>query len=148
MSAEFGGSYTGAGRRAASRAFDRHRSRKALRARRAVAKALHEFFQRWTGSRCCAARLRPEERRQAEALDHSARLAPYIVRYRGRALRRALAALVVAAFTTLLVPVAVRRMIDFGFSDKAVQLIDSYFARDDLGGGRARDLERRCATTW
>jgi len=28
----------------------------------------------------------------------------------------------------LVVPVAVRRMIDFGFSDKAVQLIDSYFA--------------------
>jgi ATP-binding cassette subfamily B protein len=28
----------------------------------------------------------------------------------------------------LIVPVAVRRMIDFGFSDKAVQLIDSYFA--------------------
>jgi len=56
-----------------------------------------------------------------------ARLAPYIARYRGRALA-ALAALVVAALTTLLVPVAVRRMIDFGFSDKAVQLIDSYFA--------------------
>src|SRR5262249_6289959 len=32
------------------------------------------------------------------------------------------------ALTTLIVPVAVRRMIDFGFSDKAVQLIDSYFA--------------------
>ena len=28
----------------------------------------------------------------------------------------------------MIVPVAVRRMIDFGFSDKAVQLIDSYFA--------------------
>jgi ATP-binding cassette subfamily B protein len=49
------------------------------------------------------------------------------VRYRGRALA-ALVALVVAALTTLIVPVAVRRMIDFGFSDKAVQLIDSYFA--------------------
>ncbi|HMF26952.1 MAG TPA: ABC transporter transmembrane domain-containing protein [Pseudolabrys sp.] len=55
------------------------------------------------------------------------RLAPYIARYHGRALA-ALAALTVAALTTLLVPVAVRRMIDFGFSDKAVQLIDSYFA--------------------
>jgi ATP-binding cassette subfamily B protein len=39
-----------------------------------------------------------------------------------------LIALVVAALTTLIVPVAVRRMIDFGFSDKAVKLIDSYFA--------------------
>ena len=55
------------------------------------------------------------------------RLIPYIARYRGRAFG-ALAALTVAALTTLVVPVAVRRMIDFGFSDKAVQLIDSYFA--------------------
>src|SRR4029434_378603 len=56
-----------------------------------------------------------------------ARLIPYIARYRGRAFA-ALAALTVAALTTLAVPVAVRRMIDFGFSDKALQLIDSYFA--------------------
>ena len=55
------------------------------------------------------------------------RLVPYITRYSARALA-ALAALVVAALTTLVVPVAIRRMIDFGFSDKAVQLIDSYFA--------------------
>ena len=55
------------------------------------------------------------------------RLVPYITRYSGRSLA-ALAALIVAALTTLVVPVAVRRMIDFGFSDKAVQLIDSYFA--------------------
>ena len=56
-----------------------------------------------------------------------ARLVPYIVRYRGR-VAAALAALIVASLTTLIVPVAVRRMIDFGFSDKAAQLIDSYFA--------------------
>ncbi len=56
-----------------------------------------------------------------------ARLLPYVARYSGRALA-ALAALTVAALTTLVVPLAVRRMIDFGFSDKAVQLIDSYFA--------------------
>ncbi len=56
-----------------------------------------------------------------------ARLVPYVGRYSGRALA-ALAALTVAALTTLVVPLAVRRMIDFGFSDKAVQLIDSYFA--------------------
>ncbi len=55
------------------------------------------------------------------------RLMPYVARYRGRAFA-ALLALVVAALTTLVVPVAVRRMIDFGFSDKAVALIDSYFA--------------------
>src|SRR6185369_3539591 len=69
---------------------------------------------------------RPEERRKL-TLKPLARLAPYVVRYRGRALA-ALVALVVAALTTLIVPVAVRRMIDFGFSDRALQLIDSYFA--------------------
>ena len=69
---------------------------------------------------------RPEEPRRLK-LKPLTRLAPYIVRYRGRALA-ALIALIVAALTTLIVPVAVRRMIDFGFSDKAVQLIDSYFA--------------------
>ncbi len=37
-------------------------------------------------------------------------------------------ALTVAALTTLVVPVAVRRMIDFGFSAKAAELIDSYFS--------------------
>jgi len=68
----------------------------------------------------------PGERRKLR-LKPLARLVPYIVRYRGRAFA-ALAALIVAALTTLIVPVAVRRMIDFGFSDKAVQLIDSYFA--------------------
>ncbi len=40
----------------------------------------------------------------------------------------ALAALVVAALATLAVPIAVRRMIDFGFSAEGVELIDSYFA--------------------
>ena len=55
------------------------------------------------------------------------RLLPYIARYRGRA-AAALVALVVAALTTLVVPVAVRRMIDFGFSEKAAELINSYFA--------------------
>ncbi len=54
-------------------------------------------------------------------------LLPYVRRYTGRALA-ALAALVVAALTTLIVPVAVRRMIDFGFSQQGVELIDNYFS--------------------
>ncbi len=53
-------------------------------------------------------------------------LLPYIGRYRGRALA-ALGALVLAALTTLVVPVAVRRMIDFGFTERGLNLIDSYF---------------------
>jgi ATP-binding cassette subfamily B protein len=68
----------------------------------------------------------PDERRSLN-LRPLAGLVPYIMRYRGRA-AAALAALIVASLTTLIVPVAVRRMIDFGFSDKAAQLIDSYFA--------------------
>ncbi|WP_137045945.1 ABC transporter transmembrane domain-containing protein [Pseudolabrys sp. FHR47] len=55
------------------------------------------------------------------------RLAPYVLRYRGRALA-ALIALIIAALTTLVVPVAVRRMIDFGFSAQAAELINSYFS--------------------
>jgi ATP-binding cassette subfamily B protein len=54
-------------------------------------------------------------------------LAPYIGRYRGRAFL-ALIALTVAAVTTLLVPVAVRRMIDFGFTPRGIALINSYFS--------------------
>ncbi|HZO46011.1 MAG TPA: ABC transporter transmembrane domain-containing protein [Xanthobacteraceae bacterium] len=54
-------------------------------------------------------------------------LIPYVGRYRGRAFA-ALAALLVAALATLAVPLAVRRMIDFGFSHQGLNLIDSYFA--------------------
>ena len=53
-------------------------------------------------------------------------LAPYVTRYKGRALA-ALLALTAAALATLAVPIALRRMIDYGFSgDRA--LIDNYFA--------------------
>jgi ATP-binding cassette subfamily B protein len=54
-------------------------------------------------------------------------LAPYVGRYRGRAFL-ALVALTIAALTTLLVPVAVRRMIDFGFTPEGIALINSYFS--------------------
>ncbi|MGJ4901361.1 ABC transporter ATP-binding protein/permease [Bradyrhizobium sp. HKCCYLS2058] len=54
-------------------------------------------------------------------------LSPYVLRYRGRAFL-ALIALTVAALTTLLVPIAVRRMIDFGFTPKGIELINSYFS--------------------
>jgi len=54
-------------------------------------------------------------------------LAPYVARYRGRAFL-ALIALTIAAITTLVVPVAVRRMIDYGFTPKGIALINSYFS--------------------
>lgn len=54
-------------------------------------------------------------------------LAPYVARYRGRALL-ALVSLTVAAVTTLVVPVAARRMIDFGFSPEGIAMINNYFS--------------------
>jgi len=54
-------------------------------------------------------------------------LAPYVARYRGRA-ALAFISLTIAAITTLVVPVAVRRMIDFGFSPEGIALINSYFS--------------------
>jgi ATP-binding cassette subfamily B protein len=55
------------------------------------------------------------------------RLAPYIGRYRGL-VGGALVALVLAAVTTLVLPIAVRRMIDNGFSGADAGFINTYFA--------------------
>jgi ATP-binding cassette, subfamily B, bacterial len=66
----------------------------------------------------------PEKRRPN--LRPLASLLPYVSRYRGRALA-AFGALILAALTTLILPVAVRRMIDFGFSARGIHLINSYF---------------------
>ena len=52
---------------------------------------------------------------------------PFFARYRMRAFA-ALVALLVASLATLAVPIAVRRMIDFGFSEERIGLIDQYFA--------------------
>ena len=54
-------------------------------------------------------------------------LAPYVGRYRTRVIF-ALISLTIAALTTLTVPVAVRRMIDFGFSPEGIAMINSYFS--------------------
>ena len=53
-------------------------------------------------------------------------LAPYALVYRAR-IAAALAALIVASGATLVVPIAVRRMIDYGFSDANAGLIRAYF---------------------
>jgi len=53
-------------------------------------------------------------------------LLPFLLKYKGRMVA-AFIALVAAAGVTLLLPLAVRRMIDFGFSGSDVNLIDSYF---------------------
>jgi ATP-binding cassette subfamily B protein len=54
-------------------------------------------------------------------------LAPYVARYKGRAVL-ALISLTIAAITTLIVPVAVRRMIDMGFTPEGIAMINSYFS--------------------
>jgi ATP-binding cassette subfamily B protein len=54
-------------------------------------------------------------------------LAPYVARYRGRA-ALAFVSLTIAAITTLIVPVAVRRMIDFGFTPEGIAMINNYFS--------------------
>ena len=52
---------------------------------------------------------------------------PFAARYRGR-IALAFRALLVAALATLAVPLALRRMIDFGFAPDRIGLIDRYFA--------------------
>jgi len=54
-------------------------------------------------------------------------LAPYMMRYRGRAFL-AFISLTIAALTTLAVPVAVRRVVDFGLSPEGIAMINSYFS--------------------
>ena len=53
-------------------------------------------------------------------------LLPYALRHKRR-IGAALIALVVASAATLVVPVAVRRMVDFGFSDSNAGFIRAYF---------------------
>ena len=53
-------------------------------------------------------------------------LLPFAQKYQGRVLA-ALAALTVASAATLTVPLAVRRMIDYGFSGEDSGLINTYF---------------------
>ncbi len=68
----------------------------------------------------------PAEGSRGSVLEPFKQIIPYVGRYRVRAIL-AFIALVVAALATLAVPIAVRRMIDFGFQDRAAQLINSYF---------------------
>ncbi len=54
------------------------------------------------------------------------RILPYALRYKGRLLG-ALVSLILASAATLVVPVAVRRIMDFGFSRGSTGLVNSYF---------------------
>ncbi|GLS21725.1 ABC transporter [Labrys miyagiensis] len=69
----------------------------------------------------------PETQKSSRALSPLKALIPYALHYRGR-IALAFIALAVAAATTLVVPVALRRMVDFGFSLDHAGEINSYFA--------------------
>jgi ATP-binding cassette subfamily B protein len=71
--------------------------------------------------------MRREDGAEAAPLRALVPLLSYVVRYKGR-LVAALVALSVASAATLVVPLAVRRMIDHGFSESSAGLINSYFA--------------------
>ena len=63
------------------------------------------------------------KRRSLKPLRH---LLPYLTRYKGLVAGAAIF-LILAAVTTLSLPVAVRRMIDFGFNAENAELINNYF---------------------
>ena len=65
--------------------------------------------------------------RQKTSLKALLPLLPYALQYRGR-IFAALIALILASGSTLAIPLAVRRMIDYGFSAEGAGLIDKYFA--------------------
>src|SRR6202142_2190152 len=68
----------------------------------------------------------PGSKRSRSSLAALKPLAPYAFAHRGR-IALALIALTIASAATLVVPIAVRRMIDFGFSDSNAGLIRAYF---------------------
>ncbi|CAM5777252.1 ABC transporter [Labrys miyagiensis] len=67
-----------------------------------------------------------EPARKSRSLRPLMALAPYAMAYRGRILL-AFLALLVASAATLVVPLAVRRMIDYGFLSAHAETINSYF---------------------
>ncbi|HEU6440984.1 MAG TPA: ABC transporter transmembrane domain-containing protein [Microvirga sp.] len=68
----------------------------------------------------------PQHRSKA-ALSALKPLVPYGLAYKGR-IAAALAALIMASAATLVVPIAVRRVVDFGFSEEGRAYINAYFA--------------------
>src|SRR5262245_10618205 len=67
------------------------------------------------------------EGRKRKSIRPLRRLTPYLKRYRGM-VTGAIIALAMAAITSLALPLAVRRVIDHGFSQSDRGFIDSYFA--------------------
>ena len=68
-----------------------------------------------------------EREKGMRALGPLRQLLPFVMRYRGLVVGACIA-LLAAAVTTLMLPIAVRRMVDHGFSDSDPDLISSYFS--------------------
>ncbi|GJD57695.1 Lipid A export ATP-binding/permease protein MsbA [Methylobacterium dankookense] len=68
----------------------------------------------------------PDDAQPRASLGALGPLVPYALRYRGR-MGAAFAALAAAAGATLLVPMAIRRVVDLGFSQAGPTMIDAYF---------------------
>jgi ATP-binding cassette subfamily B protein len=79
------------------------------------------------GAKPPAAPMPPKKPAAPRSLRPLAALRPYVMRYRSVALA-ALAALLVSAGATLVLPLAVKEVIDRGFSGESTQLINLYFA--------------------
>ena len=69
----------------------------------------------------------PQKKKTDRSLQPLSRLLPYIARYKPQVVL-AIFFLTLAAATTLTLPMAVRRVIDHGFSDSNPDLVNSYFA--------------------
>ena len=67
-----------------------------------------------------------KRRPKGKSLRPLARLAPFVLKYK-LAMFLAFIALTVAAAVTLAVPVAIRRVIDQGFSNENAAMVDNYF---------------------
>jgi len=68
-----------------------------------------------------------KRRRKSRNLRPLLQLVPFVTRYKGRVLC-AFVALFMASLATLAVPLALRRIVDLGFSAENVEFIDNYFA--------------------
>jgi ATP-binding cassette, subfamily B, bacterial len=67
-----------------------------------------------------------KSRNKSKNLRPLLRLLPYLTKYRGRVVI-ALLALLVASAATLVIPIAVRRVLDHGFSSENASLVNQYF---------------------
>src|SRR4051794_26675968 len=95
--------------------------------KQAGAKVLNRSESRIPQMKAAMADLPNAQHRSKAALGALRPLIPYGLAYKGR-IAGALVALILASAATLVVPIAVRRVVDFGFSEQGRAYINAYFA--------------------